>query len=184
MPLFCSVSSMLLYPGAHLRISRASFGRRDLATELLRKCGPHPGSVPRSSCACDRHPEVVLIAHADVLPEDDGHRGDGDESAHADQKVFTEPCGKRCRKFIKSKGIPAQRTAAIGAQRHIQRTHINSGTNQAFDDLPLMHMGGNKVRQDAVLPKTLEMLHVKGGVESTTMPDQASRTFGHPCGCP
>ena len=59
--------------------------------------------------------------------------------------------------------IPAKRAAAVGTEGHVQRPHVNAGADDSLDELPLVDVSRNEVRQDAVLPEPLEVLDVEGG---------------------
>src|SRR5262249_23260233 len=106
-------------------------------------------------------PQVVLVADAYVLTEHKGHCRDGNQPSHAGPECIDRALRHAFEKMHQIKWIAAARPAAIRAERHVQRTHVDPRTDQPLDDLPLVNMSGNKVRLDAVLSKTFEVLDIE-----------------------
>ena len=59
----------------------------------------------------------------------------------------------------------------------IERSHVESLTNQPLDDLELVDMAEHEIRLDAVRAQPLEVLDVKAGPASAQSPAQASLAF-------
>ena len=102
-------------------------------------------------------------AHSDVLAEDQGEVLDGDVAAHAAPEGDRAGTMRRAAQHLHPvERIAAHRTAAVAAQRHVQRAHVDAGPDQPFDDLELMHVARNEVGLDLVGAKTLQMFDVEG----------------------
>src|SRR5690606_20231526 len=107
-------------------------------------------------------PEVVLVADAYMLAENDGHRRKRNQPSHAGPERDVCSLRQAFQEMHPVERISAEGTTAVATDRHVQRPHVDAGANAAFNEFPLMDVAGYEIGLDAVLAQPLEMFNVEG----------------------
>ena len=131
----------------------------------------------RASCACPRCCPRCRPAH--VLPRIMARAGWRYCRACCSRRSRCAPCGVRRSISIQSNGLRPMRAAAIAAQGHVHRPHVDARADQPLDDLELVHVAGHEIGLDAgVRAAASDARCRRPESASTTMPLQAACTLG------
>src|SRR5271170_8159241 len=163
-----------IVPDADLHDPARVLRRRHLAAEFLAEAHRPLNLLYGRRALPVRPPDIVLVADANVLSENNRHRGQRDQSPHAGPERCDGTLRRASKKLHPMEWVAAERAAAIARDRHVERSHIDAGADQPLDDLQLMDVGGNEIGLNAMLTEPLEVFEVEGwsGVDDHAGPSR------------
>ena len=98
-----------------------------------------------------------------MLAEDQRHGRQRDEAAHAGPEGRDRTLGQTLQEVHPVERIAPECTAAIAAERKVERPLVDAGPDQVIDQVPLMNVARHEIGLDAVLGQSLDVLDIEGG---------------------